>query len=145
MKRIATAALVAVATLFMAGSALAQDNVAKANIPFSFTVNSSVLPAGTYIISSDSSMSNVISLADRAKGVHILVLSETGPSAWANSSTMVFHKYGEKYFLREIRSADSSTDLRFPMTGAEKRARAEAEEARLDTNQNVTLALNTMP
>ena len=143
MKRIATAALVAVATLLMAGSALAQDHVATANIPFSFTINKRVLPAGNYTLGGDSNMSNVLSLMNREKGVHVLVMSVTVPSAWADSSTMIFHRYGNEYFLREIRSSDPSTDLRFPITGAEKRARAQAEEAALRVNNHVAVALNS--
>jgi hypothetical protein len=42
---------------------------------------------------------------------------------------MVFHKYGNQYFLSEIRSADSSSmNLRLPVWKAEKRARMQTQE-----------------
>jgi hypothetical protein len=145
MKRIAAVALLAVATLIMAGSALAQESQGKANIPFNFTVNNSVLPAGTYTIGCDSTTGRVVSIADREEHVHILVMPMTDPSGWEGSGTLVFHKYGNQYFLSEIRSADSSTDVQLFVSGAEKRAKAEAEQAGLRVNDNVTIALNTMP
>ena len=144
MKRIATAALVAAATLLMAGSAYAQlDHVVQANIPFSFSVNNSQLPPGTYTLWTASSTPRAINLANRDKGVHILALSMTVQDAPQKSSVLVFHKYGEHYFLSDIRSEESSTDLRFPITGAEKRARAQAEEAALRVNNHVAVALNS--
>ena len=145
MKRIAAIALVAVATLIMAGSALAQDHLVKANVPFNFSVRNSPLPAGTYTIGSGGSMSNVIDIASREHGVHILAIAMTDPNGTAGSGMLIFHQYGDKYFLSEIRYPDSSANVHFVVTEAEKRARSRAEEARLRVNDNVTIALNTAP
>lgn len=146
MKRIAIAALVAAATMIMAGSAIAQQSYAvQANIPFSFTVNNSQLPSGTYTIWCDTGMSNVINLENRDKGVHIVTLPSTVDNAAQKSSVLVFHRYGEQYFLSDIRSTASATDVQLPMSGAEKKARAAAQEAELRTNDNVMVALNAYP
>ena len=146
MKHFAIAALVAAATLIMAGSASAQQQQAvQANIPFSFTVNNHQLPAGTYTMWRDSSMSHVMYLEDRDNGIRVIALSSAVASVDEKSSELVFHKYGEQYFLSEIRSAGSSTDTQLPVSGAEKRARAAAEEAGLRVNTNRTVALNSYP
>jgi hypothetical protein len=145
MKHIAIAALVAAATLIMAGSAYAQQEYAvQANIPFSFSVNNSQLPPGTYTLWTVPGTSNVIDLASRDKGVHILAVSMSVQNATPKSSVLVFHKYGEQYFLSDIRSAESETDTQFSASKAEKRARAEAEDASLRT-KSITIALNAAP
>ena len=56
MNRIIAIALFATATLMTAGSANAQSAVLKVNVPFNFTVNSTVLPAGNYTLGFDSTL-----------------------------------------------------------------------------------------
>src|SRR3954469_21941759 len=51
MKRISALALLSLASLLTAGSAVAADRAAKATIPFAFNVGDMVLPAGEYTIS----------------------------------------------------------------------------------------------
>lgn len=53
MNRIAAIAVFAGATLMTASSARAQGSVVKANVPFNFTVNDTVLPAGNYTFGFD--------------------------------------------------------------------------------------------
>jgi hypothetical protein len=57
-------------------------------------------------------------------------------------NTLVFHKYGNQYYLSEIRSEGASMNIYFPVTKAEKRARAQVEEARLFVDDPVLIALN---
>ena len=142
MKRIAAIALFVAATFITAGSALAQDHQVKATVPFNFTVNGSWLPAGNYTIGSGSIGTNVLSIADREKKVHILAMGLTDSNYRGNSSKLVFHKYGDQYFLSEICYANSSTKVDFPTSKAEKRARTQAQEAALRVNNDVMVALN---
>ena len=58
-----------------------------------------------------------------------------------HDNTLVFHKYGNQYYLSEIRSEGASIDVRFPVTKAEKRAKSQAEEARLSVDEPVLIAL----
>jgi hypothetical protein len=71
MKRIAPIALFFAATFISAGGVMAQDHVAKATVPFPFTVSGSSLPAGSYTIGSDSNSANTVIISDRNKSVHI--------------------------------------------------------------------------
>jgi hypothetical protein len=141
MKRIAAFALFVAATFITAGSALAQDHGVKATVPFNFTVNGSWLPAGNYTIGSDSTSANIFNITDREKSVHILAMGLTDPNYPGRSSKLVFHKYGDQYFLSEICYANSSTKVDFPLSKAEKNAKAQAQEAGLRVNNDVMIAL----
>ena len=142
MKRIAPIALFFAATFISAGGVMAQDHVAKATVPFPFTVSGSSLPAGSYTIGSDSNSANTVIISDRNKSVHILVLGLVNSSGPGKVSRLVFHKYGAKFFLSEVRYADSSLKVRFPVSTMEKRARSRAEEASVPAGKEVLIALN---
>jgi hypothetical protein len=115
-----------VASLFITAGVWAQS--VKANIPFDFTVNNTTVPAGTYIISSASTAHDVLRISDQ-KDVHLLTTALPNPANAGKTNVMVFHKYGNQYFLSEIRSADSSSmNLRLPVWKAEKRARMQTQE-----------------
>src|ERR1700739_1771839 len=105
MKNVVTVALLAVATMIMAGSALAQDHPVKANVPFSFTVSTGSLPAGTYLIDQDSRAPCVIHITNREAGVSVMALDLTQSDAnkWEGSGALVFHQIGDKYYLSEVR------------------------------------------
>jgi len=126
MKRTTSAIALFVASLFITAGVWAQS--VKANIPFDFKVNNTTVPAGTYIISSASTDHDVLRISDQ-KDVHLLTTALPNPAHAGKGNVMVFHKYGNQYFLSEIRSADSSSmNLRLPVWKAEKRARMQTQE-----------------
>jgi hypothetical protein len=141
MKRIAAIALFVAASFITAGGALAQDQKVKATVPFNFTVNSSSLPAGNYTIGSDSTSRNILTIADWDKHVHILAMGQTDSGTSVKSGHLVFHKYGDQYFLSEICYAGSATTVQFPPSKAERRAKAETQEAGLRIENDVMVAL----
>jgi hypothetical protein len=141
MKRIAAIALFVASTLLTAGSAVAQDHRVKATVPFNFTVNNSWLPAGTYTIGSNSDTPNLLSIRDRAKSVHILAMGLTDPRDSEKVGKLVFHRYGNQYFLSEIRCGSASMNVHFPATKLEKKARTQTQEAGLRVNDDVLIAL----
>jgi hypothetical protein len=142
MKRIAAIALFVAATLLTAGSAVAQDHRVIATVPFNFTVNDSWLPAGTYTIVSDSTSPNILSIRDRAKSVYISAMSLTDPSDSEKVSKLVFHRYGNQYFLSEIRCGSASLNVHIPATKLEKKARTQTQVAGLRVDDDVLIALN---
>jgi len=142
MKRIAAIALFVASTLLTAGSAVAQDRQVKATVPFNFTVNNSWLPAGTYTIGSNSDTPNLLSIRDRAKSVHILAMGLTDPRDSEKVGKLVFHRYGNQYFLCEIRSQESAINVQLATSKQEKRAREETQQAGLRVNDDVMIALN---
>jgi hypothetical protein len=142
MKNIAAIALVVVGAFAAAGQAHAQDHTLKANVPFNFTVGDRTVPAGTYTISSDATNSDLVEIRNWNKKIGVLSLGQSGQSNPRHDNKLVFHKYGNQYFLSEIRSEGSAMNIHFATSKAEKRARTQVEEAGLFVNDPVLIALN---
>jgi hypothetical protein len=142
MKRIITIALSIAATLITSGSAFAQNQGVKATIPFNFNASGNWVPAGTYTIGQESQSANVLRLTNREQKVGVFALGQIDSSDPGRKGELVFRQYGNQYFLSEIHYPHSSTKVRIPMSKAEKNARKRAEEASLQVNNNVLLALN---
>jgi len=78
--------------------AYAQKTSATVNIPFSFTVGDVRMPAGEYIISSPSE--RVVNLQHVGGPEAKATMTNNGSPTNSDSRTkLVFHKYGNAYFL----------------------------------------------
>jgi len=142
MKHITAIALFIAATFITAGKAIAQDYAVRATIPFNFTVNGSQLPAGNYTLGSDVTNPRILKISDRTQHVHVMVLTMPSADEKRKANQLVFHKYGDQYFLSEIRSQESAINLQLATSKQEKRAREETEQAGLRVHDEVMIALN---
>jgi hypothetical protein len=148
MKNILAIALVLASTLATAGTLSAQDHRIQANVPFSFTVGDQILPAGTYTIGSNPSTPDVLTLTNWEKNVNVITIGRANQSNPERANSLVFHKYGDRYFLSQIRSEGASVNVDLTATKAEKRARDQAqeaartEEAQAPVSAPVLIALN---
>jgi hypothetical protein len=139
MKHLTAIALLIAATFITAGKAIAQDYAVRATIPFNFTVNGNQLPAGNYTLGHDVTSPLVLRISDRSQHVHAMVL--VLPSdAKRNANQLIFHKYGNQYFLSEIRTENSGINVQLATSKEEKRARTQTEVAGLPVNNAVIIA-----
>jgi hypothetical protein len=136
MKRITAITLFAFASILGAGAAVAQDRGVQANVPFDFTVGNKLLPAGTYTITPASE--GVIAIQNRDK--HVLILSAALPDGKEakNGGELVFDRYADQYFLREILCDAAAMNVELPATKAEKQARM--QEAKVQNASQVEVA-----
>ena len=100
MKRIAAIAFLAIANFALAGTSFAQSRMVKANVPFDFTVGKQLLPAGTYTIKTQSS--GLIVIKNHDKPITVLTIVDQAGDRSPNGGKLMFHKYGDQYFLSEI-------------------------------------------
>jgi hypothetical protein len=121
MKRITAIALLAIANFAMAGTSFAQSNGVRANVPFDFTVGNDLLPAGTYTIKPQSRAVIVIQNQDKPIAVISLVHQDGNNSP--NGGKLMFHKYGDQYFLSEILCDGADMNVEIPTSKTEKRVR----------------------
>jgi hypothetical protein len=136
MKRTAYMIAALAALLLMAlVPANAQRTSATVNIPFAFTVDDLRMPAGEYLITSPSE--KVISI-QRVGGSEVKVtLTASGPAARTTGpAKLVFHKYGNAYFVAAAWMPNSDHAQEFFASAAE------IEVARNTTQQTVELAMN---
>ena len=141
MKNLTAIALFVAAGIATAGSALAQDHKVTASVPFNFTVNGRTLPAGNYTIGTETNSPRVLTISDREKGVALMAITVPDYSSSADNK-LVFHHYGNQYFLSEIRTANGAMNGHLTTSKQEKWARAQAqEEASVPVNSDVLIAL----
>jgi hypothetical protein len=140
MKHLTAIALFIAATFITAGKAIAQDYAVQATIPFNFTVNGSQLPAGNYTLGSDITNPRILKISDRTQHVHVMVLAMPSADEKRKANQLVFHKYGDQYFLSEIRSQESAINVQLATSKQEKRARTETQVAGLLVNNDVIIA-----
>ncbi len=108
MKNYAVIALVAcVAFVTLAATPSQGQALIKADVPFSFSAGYGVLPAGEYSIA-PSGFGQVMLLSNGRRGVELMTPNTTDLRDKINTPKLVFHRYGDEYFLAEIwTSADS--------------------------------------
>ena len=134
MKRhiLITAALAMLATT----AASAQTINVRAKVPLSFAVGSSILPAGEYSLQT-LGFGNALAMRNRDANVTKLVLSTVCQSRTATKNKLIFHRYGDSYFLSQIWTEGSSLGYELPMTARER------EMARNNSKEEIVLlALN---
>ena len=114
----------AVAAL-VGGNAIAADTFAiKAKVPFDFMVGNHRVEAGEYIIAQDAAR-NSICITSRETGAALLVLRQpAGNNTTGQSFALVFNKYGDRHFLREVWGGPAAIGAQLPASRAEKEAMA---------------------
>ena len=142
MKSITAIAHFVAVTLISTGCALAQDRVARATVPFDFTLNGTSLPAGTYEIGTRIDRPSTLSIKNRQGQVNLWAMGLVNTSEPAQTGSLVFHKCGDQYFLSEIHYPGASRKVIFPASKAEKRAMEHRQDASLNPNSDTLIALN---
>ena len=96
-------ALIGLGLLLATASAYAQTGVVKANVPFNFIVDKTDVPAGQYMIQSVGTTGTAVAIESSDRSLVKLVLPNACESSQAQEkSKLVFHRYGDQYFLAQI-------------------------------------------
>jgi hypothetical protein len=136
------ACALAIGSLAAAQPASAQSRTALAevNIPFAFQTGNQTLPAGLYQIDLESNRLILLRGPRQAEG--FVEMHSAARSRAADHGSVVFERYGNKYFLRQIWTAGATTGLEC------RKSRAEKEILQANNTQNSTLtelAFNSVP
>jgi hypothetical protein len=97
-----------------------------ADIPFAFQIDSEHLPAGKYRLETNGSDVMWVK-GDTTSGVMMVMRNHLNTPA--SKGAVVFHHYGNQYFLREVRTAGSDGYLWANETKAERHAKVELSAA----------------
>jgi hypothetical protein len=116
----------------------AQGNEMRVNVPFAFHNGSQVMPAGVYTVSIQSQ--HMILLRGYSRSGYVTANPESGRAA--AKGKLVFQRYGNQYFLREVWPAQSDTGEKCTKSKLER----EVEIAQRKTDQSGSqVALNQQP
>ena len=116
------AGTIALASFATDHSALAQSSqvLAKVNIPFAFQAGDRRMPAGMYEIDSQTG-SPLLLLRNSEQEVRTFVITHTATTSQPPAKgRVVFERYGNKYFLRQVWTASSTQGAELPTSKAEK-------------------------
>jgi hypothetical protein len=100
--------LITICLLFTAATLFAQTEgkrLMKVNIPFSFAVENHSLPAGEYTITTVTPERSIRIVSADGKHSAVINTLPNYASAPSTKTSLVFHKYGEQYFLAKIWTA----------------------------------------
>jgi hypothetical protein len=136
MKRITAIALLAIANFAMAGTSFAQSKIVRVNVPFDFTVGKQLLPAGTYTIKAESS--GLIAIRNHDKPLAVLTIADQDGARSPKGGKVMFHKYGDQYFLSEILCDWADMDVRVRPSKVEKRV--QLQQAMVHPSSEVFIA-----
>jgi hypothetical protein len=120
-----------------------------ANIPFDFSVGGEKLPAGKYWISRAQQSNGDTVVQIRSTDLHSNTTRFTIPvlaSNPAKESSLVFHRYGDEYFLAEIWPVGSETGRELAKSRAELELARKVQDSGVAVNvpavQTVTIQVN---
>ena len=105
-------ALVAVAAV------QAQDKTVTANVPFSFYMDRSAMPQGAYNVD-ELSLGAVVRMRS-AGATNAITSHEIAGKKRIEPARLVFHRYGDSYFLAEIWTGDTSIGQGLAVSPREK-------------------------
>jgi hypothetical protein len=129
MKKTYTMIALAVLVASMAVAANAQNGGRRlvANIPFQFNVGAKTLPAGDYTIAQTNPSSNhaVLQIRTQDGTESVLVQMNSLVGKMKDGSTLVFRRYGNKYFFAQAWIAADSEGLNVPSSRSERATQKE--------------------
>ena len=119
MKKQALSLVGVLSLLLVAGSAFAQQKI-QSNVPFSFTVNKTVLPAGAYTISPIGTAGFLVLKGDDNETISFMSPHAVESANPADRTKLAFHCYGREHcFLYEVWIQGENRGRQLPKTAVE--------------------------
>jgi hypothetical protein len=113
------------------------------NIPFEFTAGQMTLPAGEYRVQKAVDGSSVLLIQRTDRSAQALAPSFAAEANEKQAkSKLVFHRYGDRYFLSQVWIAGTSRGRELPKSAKEKE---QALAARTETPDQVTIIARLTP
>ena len=78
----------------------AQTNTIEVKIPYAFNVEKATLPAGEYTMAALTD--NTVVIRSKAGNGDVVSLTTIAGAARAKNPQLVFHRYGDQYFLAQV-------------------------------------------
>ena len=108
----------------------------RADVPFDFTVGDKTLPAGKYSIGrtqrSDDLVLSVADVRGRTKAIRLTSAAQTTHPK--EKASLIFHRYGNQYFLFQVWPANGNVGRQFPQSAQERAQRQIGKNAEPGNN-----------
>ena len=117
-------ALVLLAVPLIAAAQMRPDQKIVTQVPFKFMAGAAEIPAGECAVQLLDEKTGVLTVGNREGKRSIYVLTVANLGRKSPNTAMVFHRYGDRYFLAELRIEDSRTVYTVEPTKLENEFRA---------------------
>ena len=134
----ATRMLAIVVTLMpLLASAQLGSNGVVANVPFQFRAGNTVIPAGQCDVQRAGTDLRTLLIRNSSGKIALFTMAQmVSATKGSSGNALIFHKYGERYFLSGIRVAGSPIAYQLPEGKAEGELRAQ----NVASSQEIVLA-----
>jgi len=126
-----------VTLLVLSGMAVAQLNSNSklvTQVPFDFVVANKVVPAGEWVVRVATMDGQILDISNAQTNAGVFSMSSRTETKKPSSYyALVFERYGERYFLKEIKLQGSKIAYRLPESKAEAELRAQNVSATVET------------
>lgn len=142
LKKVGLLSAILLAAFLTSAQAQSPSNRVKANIPFDFSLGDKKLPAGTYSFGRlrqgyDDVVLSIDDRLGRQKAIHTSIPVRSLDVS--ENAKLIFHRYGDQYFLYQVWPAGTATGRQFVPSHSEREAQQSnpavgkaAEEIRLE-------------
>jgi hypothetical protein len=120
MKRTLFGALTLLVVALAVSTGFAQSKN-RADVPFAFSVGDNALPQGTYTLIEVSD--RVMRIRNEATNESVMIVAQYEEDTKPQAARLVFHKYGDRYFLAEAWTGAGGDGIEFPAGSLEKEIR----------------------
>jgi hypothetical protein len=127
--------VVALALVSAVASYGQSSSTAAADIPFEFVVSGKTLAAGHYQLYAANTGGDVVTIRGAGQSAMSLTIGLMRRRA-SDEGKLVFHRYGNRYFLREIWNAGDNTGRQLPKSREEKAIQRELASVRSKTESS---------
>lgn len=135
---------IALATAVMSANAQSPTRLVVADIPFEFVVGDKAMPAAEYRLRQAYSNAVAIQTAD-LRNTAIRLTTSIEPRRSQTQARLVFHRYGNRYFLSEVWTGGAAIGLKLNKSQHERAAEREfATIARLNAKYETVEVLATL-
>jgi hypothetical protein len=122
-----SARILAIAVMMMPFMATAQSQDSQkieAQVPFEFMAGNHLVPAGKCTVQATERYGNVVLIRNQKTSLYSLATSSQDEKT-VGANALIFHKFGDRYFLVGMELAGSHVMFTLPETKAEAELRAQ--------------------
>jgi hypothetical protein len=122
IRKVTMGSLLMMVAMFVATAAQGQslsDHI-RGKIPFDFVVGDKKLPAGDYVIGNAQSTSNVFMAICSRNSVANALTIPVQIGTPTDTAKLIFHRYGDQYFLFQVWQVGATTGRAVPKSRAER-------------------------
>ncbi len=117
---------IALATAVVSANAQSTANKVVASVPFEFSVGYKAMPAGDYSVQAIVSAGDALLIQSTDGKISALRLSDATKTIKNKShARLVFHRYGERYFLAEVWNGADNTGRKLTKSQEERAIESE--------------------